>query len=216
MRLQVSQNLCKMHAKAAYRWAQTGMCGNMHAIFAALLQRRRGFPATDCYRWGNMVAPLWTFKQTSKHRVETHIIAQEWCLCCFGDLMGPSSSTAKMVHRWSVVHSIVLCLKRRWNLLFAVNTVEHWQREFCIMTTLDLTWKQWPLKWFENQNLSFSPTHHTVQISLHLITIFLDCLKMCYMDDDLHTMKKSRTWCICASAHSQNILYTYQEACGPK
>jgi len=30
------QNLCRVGSKAAYRGEQTGMCGNMHAVFAAI------------------------------------------------------------------------------------------------------------------------------------------------------------------------------------
>jgi len=36
--------------------------------------------------------------------------------------MGPSSSTTWTVDSQSVVHSIVLCLKKRWNPLFTINT----------------------------------------------------------------------------------------------
>jgi len=35
------------------RWVQTGTCGNMRAIFAAILWRR-GLPAKDCHRKWNI------------------------------------------------------------------------------------------------------------------------------------------------------------------
>jgi len=66
--------ICKAGAKAAYRWVQMSTCGNMYAIFAVILWRW-GYPAMVCYSWWNMDAPLWTWKQTSKHGV-SHIIPQ--------------------------------------------------------------------------------------------------------------------------------------------
>jgi hypothetical protein len=49
---QVSQHLCKVGAKAAYTWAQMGMCGNVHATFAAM-SWRRGTLAMDCHVTSN-------------------------------------------------------------------------------------------------------------------------------------------------------------------
>jgi hypothetical protein len=56
--LQVSQNLHTVNTKAAYRWAQRSMCGNMRAIFAVISWRRRGFPAVDYHRWWNVCTTL--------------------------------------------------------------------------------------------------------------------------------------------------------------
>jgi len=44
----------------------------------------------------------------------------------FLDLVGQSLSTARIIYRQSIVHSIVLCLKRSWNLLFSVKTEKWW------------------------------------------------------------------------------------------
>jgi len=45
----------------------------------------------------------------------------KWCWCCFGTSIGPFSGTTRIVDRWSIVHSFVLCLKRSWNPLFTVD-----------------------------------------------------------------------------------------------
>jgi len=93
-------------------------------------------------------------------------------------LTGPSSSTTMNVDRQSIQSSIVLSLKSRWNMLFAVNTEECWQIEFfCIMTILDLIWQQQLLKQFKNWNYNYSLTQHTVQISSHLIIIQCGAMK---------------------------------------
>jgi len=117
-------------------------------------------------------------------------------------------------HRQWIVLSIVLCLKRRWNLLFTANTEEWWRVDLvCIVTTLNLIQQQQqPLKLFKNWNLSFSPTQHTVHSASHLITIFSDRSKMRYVDADLQTMKRSRTWCIYSFAY--NRKYSSQAASG--
>jgi len=52
------------------------MCGNVHAVFAVVSPKRRG-SAKDFHRWWNMGASLWIWKQTSKHGMETHVIAQD-------------------------------------------------------------------------------------------------------------------------------------------
>jgi len=66
-----------------------------------------------------------------------------------------------------------------------------------VMTMLELIWQQQLLKLFENRNVSFSPTQHTVQISPQQVTILCKCLQMCYVNADLQTMKRLRMWCIC-------------------
>jgi hypothetical protein len=58
----VSQNLCKVSAKAGYRWAQTGSRGKFDATFAAISWRRRIFHVRGCHRRWNMRTPLWTCK----------------------------------------------------------------------------------------------------------------------------------------------------------
>jgi hypothetical protein len=130
------------------------------------------------------------------------LLPAKWCRSCFGRLMDLSSNTIMIMDRWSVVHGTVLCLKRNWNLLFTVNTEKYWQMElFCIMTMLDLIQQQQSLKQFQNWNLSFSPTQHTV----HLITIFLDFSKMCYMDTSLQMTKRWMWWIcgfVCNQKHS--------------
>jgi len=63
--------------KQFYRWALTGTCGKVHTIVAVTFWRSRGFPAMDCHRWWHIGAPLWTFKQVSKHAVEAYIITQD-------------------------------------------------------------------------------------------------------------------------------------------
>jgi len=99
------------------------MSTNGHAIFA-VISWRRGFPAMDCHRPGNMGAlPLWTCKQMSKHGAEIHInqdqeiqkfalLAAKWCWHCFQTSLGPSLSTTRIMDRWSIVYSTVLCLPR--------------------------------------------------------------------------------------------------------
>jgi hypothetical protein len=74
---------------------------------------------------------------------------------------------------------------------------------FCIITTLNLIQQQQPLKWYKNWNSSFFPTQHTVQTLSHLITIFWDHSKMCYIGINLQTMKNLRTWCIHGFMHDQ-------------
>jgi hypothetical protein len=51
----------------------------------------------------------------------------EVMLTMFGDFNGPSSRIIRIVDRRLTVHGTVLCLKRRWNPLFAVNAEDRWQ-----------------------------------------------------------------------------------------
>jgi len=60
---------------------------------------------------------------------EVCLLPAKWCLCYFGTIMAPSLSITRIVDRRSVVHGIVLCLKRNWNSQFPVNTGECWQME---------------------------------------------------------------------------------------
>jgi hypothetical protein len=78
------------------------------------------FPAMDCHRQCKST-PLSIYKQMSEHGVEAHITTQEIQKCAFCrqsdvdtvlGLRGPSLSTARTVDRLSVVHTVVLCLKR--------------------------------------------------------------------------------------------------------
>jgi len=62
-----------------------------------------------------------------------------------------------------------------------------------------------------------SPSQHTVHISPHLITIFLDHSKVCYVDADLQMMNTLRLWCICGFAYNKNFLHRWcQEVHGLK
>jgi len=185
------------------------MHGNIHAVFA-VVSWRRGFHVKNCHRQWNMVAPLWTCKQCQsvewKHGSlsRTKKFRSVPSVCEVMLTLGPYLSTLMIVDRWSLVDGIVLCLKRSGNMLFTVDAEECWQMElFCIMTLLELMWHHHLLKWFQNWNLSFSSTQCTVQIMPHLITIFLDCRKMGYMDADLQMMKRSRTWHIHGFVHDQ-------------
>jgi hypothetical protein len=63
--LRLSQNLCKVSAKVAYRWAQICMHRNAHAVFAVTWWRKRSFPTK--FVTGNETW-LYHYKPASKHQ----------------------------------------------------------------------------------------------------------------------------------------------------
>jgi hypothetical protein len=167
--LQMSQNLCKVGIKAAYRWAQTGKCGNVNAIFVVITWRKRGFPTMDCHRQWNSTL-LWICKQMSKHWVETCIIVQDQeiqrCAFCWqsdGDsTLGLNGSIFKHYqhHRQTVTSARycamlveelkpAMCSKCR-GMLTNVVILHH---DNALTHTTAAT-----LKRYGNWNLSFSPT----------------------------------------------------------
>jgi hypothetical protein len=112
--------------------------------------------------------------------------------------MGPFSNTTRIADRWSVVHSIVLylkelkpniCSKYRGMLTDGIVLQYDNARPHIALATVT-TETIWKLK-FE-----LVPHPSYFQIMSHLITIFLDCSQMCYVDADLLMIKRSRTWCI--------------------
>jgi len=145
-------------ATVAYKWAQMGLGGNMHAIFALISWKRRGFLAIDFHRYWNMSAPLWTCKLMSKHGVESCIITQDQevkkCALwwhCFGAFMSPS------LGRQSIVHGIVLCLKRNWNLLFAMQkNADKSSQPHMAAVTIKTIWK---LKFILLPHPAYGPSH---------------------------------------------------------
>jgi len=147
---QVLQNLCKVVVKAAYIWAQTSMHENVNAVSYSSIMMKERF---SCSGLSQAMKHGWTtinLRANKEWSGNTHLcpgprnsqvclLLAKCCWHCFGTLMGPSSSTIRTLDIQSVVHSILLCLKRSWNPLFAVNAEECWQMElFCIMTTFSL------------------------------------------------------------------------------
>jgi len=77
-------------------------------------------------------------------------------LILFWDCIGPI-----LKHYWDLGHTanIVICLKRGWNALFAVNTEKCWQMDlFCILTMHNVIWQLMTIALFYNCNLKFTPT----------------------------------------------------------
>jgi len=195
----------KICVKAAYRWAQMHTCGNMHTVFIVI----HVWNCKQCQsvEWKHVIVQDQKFKSVPS--------ASKWCWSCFGTLMGPSSSTTRIMDRWSMLH-IVQCLKRSWNPLFTLNAEEFWQIElFCIVSTLKLIWQHLPLNQFKYWNASFSPTQHTVQTLPHACTIFSDCSKMWMLICKWWRDQGHGTYM--ASCKTGNILRRWhREICGPK
>jgi len=87
-------------------------------------------PASKCQS-------MW-WKHTSSPRTKkfTSVPYAGKVMLMFCSLMGPSSSTTRIVDRRSVVHGIVLCLKKSWHPPFTIDAEECWQVELlCVMTT---------------------------------------------------------------------------------
>jgi hypothetical protein len=178
----------------------------------------------DYHRQWNMGTTLWTCKQTSKHGVETHVIAQDeeiqkWPLCRRSDV--DSHFNGPILKRywdhWQMVNSAMLEEEMKPAMLFAIKTKQCWQKEFGCIMTLDLKQQPWPLKRFQNWNLSFSITYYTVQILPHLISIFSDLSRMHYVDADLQMVKRVKVMVHVWLCTTENILHVWhQEARGPK
>jgi len=129
-----------------YRWAQTGMHGNMYVIFAAI-SWRRGFPVTECHKQWNICHP------PGPRYSKLCLLPAKWCFCCFGALMVTSSSTTRIVDRWSIGHGFVLCLKWSWNPLFIVEAHKCWENAVVLYhEDAQFIRQQQPLKRFENWN----------------------------------------------------------------
>jgi len=127
------------------------MCGNMHAIFAAILWRRR-FTAMDYHKQWNMGAPLWTCKRQSKHAVEKYVTMLVW------DFNGPILKHNQ--DQWQAINITLYCAMLEKDLKPAVCSKHRGMLTngaVFIMTMLDLIWKQQLFKWFKNWNSSFSP-----------------------------------------------------------
>jgi len=197
-----------------------GMCVKVHASFAAI-SWSRGFPVIDCHRQWNMGVPLQNLQADIKawsgntswprtNKFKSMSSAGKVMLMLFWDSTG-AILCLHLVHGQSIVHGIVLCLKKSWNLLFAVNA-ECWQMELCIMTMVDLIWQQWTLKGYENWNSSSSPTKHTVISDYHTFRLFKDAL---------HRHQFAKWWrcqghrAYVASHETENIIHRWhQEAHG--
>jgi hypothetical protein len=123
----VTQNLCKCLPKLPTNmWALTGLCGNMHTIFAAV-SWRWGFPATECHRRWNVGAPKWTCKQMSKHEVEktrhrpeVYLLPAIWYWRCFWILMGPILES--YVNRGQTVSSTRYCAMTGKQMILAIRS----------------------------------------------------------------------------------------------
>jgi hypothetical protein len=90
-------------------------------------------------------------------------------------LHGEGMNSRRIVDRqWGMV-----CLERNWNLLVTGNTELCCHKLFCVMTTLDVTWRQWLLKQIEYWSTRLSLTWNAVQILSYLITIFLYSVLLC-------------------------------------
>jgi hypothetical protein len=161
------------------------MSKNSHAIFAAILGRRRGFPAVDCDRWWNMGASLQTCKHMSNRGLESHIIAQDQEIqkCAFywqsdvDTVLGLNGPILKHYQDCrQVVNSAQCCAMLEEEL----KPQKCWQIEsFCIMTMFNLMWQQWPFKWFRNWDSIFSPTQHSPDLTssnYHVFGLLRDAL----------------------------------------
>jgi hypothetical protein len=135
--------------------------GNVHAVSAVILWRE--------------VFLQWTV--TGNKSVPS---AGNVMLMLVWDLTGPSSSTTRIRQMVNCAqYCVMLCLKRSWNSLLAVNTEDIWQMElFCNMTT-HVIWRQWPLKQYENWNSSSSHIQHTVQSSPQLWLPYFPTAQIC-------------------------------------
>jgi hypothetical protein len=179
----------------------------MHVIFAAISWRRRGFPATDCYRqrqW-DMGAPIWTGKQMSKHHpgprnFKVCLLPARKCWHCFKTLLGPSSSYTRIMERLSMVHGIVLCLKPvihskcRGKLTNGV--VLHHNNVWPCTATVS-TEKMWKLK---NKLLLHPAQRPDLSLSdYHIFRLLRDVL----VDTNLQTIKRPRMWCLRGFMYNQ-------------
>jgi hypothetical protein len=154
-----------------------------------------------------------------KHGMETHVITQnqEIQKCAFCQ---QSDVDAVLGHQWAhpqahTVSSAQYCALLVEEFKPAVFSKCRGMLSNGIVlhrdNALNPIWQQWPLKWLKNWNLSFSPTQHTVQISPHLITTFLDCLDMCYVNAYFANNEEVKDTVYMASCATKSILCIWQQ-----
>jgi hypothetical protein len=122
----------------------------------------------------------------------------------------------RILDRESVVDNVVLCLKKCWNLLFAVNVEEYWHKKLFTILTLYLIWYKWLWKQFRNWNLSFSLTPYTVQIlskwytTQNCVTWMPLCIQV-EAKDVMHTLLYTQTETF--SAAGTRKLLNWRNSC---